>query len=64
MAEFSVSQSIVVDKDPETVFDAVADFGTWSPWLIAEPDAKVTVTRTLLAEHERCGPRQNNPEPF
>tara|TARA_Y100001934_G_C11997707_1_gene606188 strand:- start:85 stop:234 length:150 start_codon:yes stop_codon:yes gene_type:complete len=49
MAEFSVSQSIVVDKDPETVFDAVADFGTWSPWLIAEPDAKVTVTRTLLA---------------
>jgi predicted transcriptional regulator YdeE len=47
MPEFSISESIVINKDPETVFDAVADFGTWStwsPWLLAEPDAKVTVS--------------------
>ena len=31
MPQFSVSQSIVIDKDPRTVFDAVTDFGLWAP---------------------------------
>ena len=46
MPKFDVERSIEIDASPEQVFDVVSDFKTWttwSPWLCAEPDAKVTV---------------------
>lgn len=48
MPAYSVSRSVEIAEGPERVFDAVADFNTWttwSPWLICEPDAKVTVSK-------------------
>ena len=47
MPKYSVARSIHIDSDPNSVFDKVSDFSTWttwSPWLCAEPDAKVTVS--------------------
>ncbi len=47
MPKFSVSKSIEVDASPDRVFEVVSDFGTWrtwSPWLCAEPEAKVVVS--------------------
>ena len=47
MPRFHVSRSIDIDASPESVFAVVSDFDTWktwSPWLIAEPDAQVTVS--------------------
>lgn len=47
MPRYSVKKSIEIHADPQTVYDRVSDYGTWtiwSPWLCAEPDAKVTVT--------------------
>ena len=47
MPKFSASRSIQIASDPSSVFDTVADFATWttwSPWLCAEPDTKVTVS--------------------
>ncbi|EMI21425.1 Bacterial transcription activator, effector binding domain protein [Rhodopirellula maiorica SM1] len=47
MPAFEVSRSIEMAVPPETVFDCVADFGTWtkwSPWLGIDPDAVVTVS--------------------
>ena len=46
MPAFQVSQSIVIDRPPEQVFDTVVDYNTWtswSPWLGIDPDAEVTV---------------------
>ena len=47
MPKFSASRSITIESDPITVFNKVSDFDnwtTWSPWLVAEPDAKVEVS--------------------
>ena len=47
MPRFHVQRSIDINATPESVFETVADYGTWktwSPWLCAEPDAEVTVT--------------------
>ena len=47
MPKFHVSRSIDIDASPEKIFAVVSDFSTWktwSPWLIAEPDANVTVS--------------------
>jgi hypothetical protein len=47
MPRFHVQRSIQLAAIPEQVFDRVVDFNswtTWSPWLIAEPNAQVTVT--------------------
>ncbi len=47
MPKFHVSRSIEIAAPPEKVFEVVSDFNTWpnwSPWLIAEPDAKVTIS--------------------
>ncbi len=47
MPRFHVQRSIQIAASPEQVFDRVADFNTWtkwSPWLLAEPEAQVTVT--------------------
>jgi effector-binding domain-containing protein/uncharacterized protein YndB with AHSA1/START domain len=47
MPKFQVSKSITVDAPMDRVFEALVDFRTWttwSPWLIVEPSAKVTVS--------------------
>jgi hypothetical protein len=47
MPKYHIDKSIVIQSDPQRVYDVVADYNTWttwSPWLIAEPTAKVTVT--------------------
>lgn len=47
MPSYLVERSICIDAAPEIVFAAVSDFSTWtrwSPWLIAEPEAKVTIS--------------------
>ncbi|WP_442507968.1 SRPBCC family protein [Novipirellula sp. SH528] len=47
MAAFEVSRSIEIAVPPETVFDCVADFGSWtkwSPWLGIDPNAVVTIS--------------------
>ena len=45
MPKFSVSRSIHIQAPPEVVHASVRDFKqwpAWSPWLIAEPDAKLS----------------------
>lgn len=47
MPKYHVDRSIQIDASPQKVFAAAADFGTWttwSPWLVAEPDAEVKVS--------------------
>ena len=47
MPRFHVARSTQINAAPEKVFATVVDFNTWttwSPWLCAEPDAKVTVS--------------------
>lgn len=47
MPAYHVERSIVIQATPLRVFETVADFSTWttwSPWLIAEPEATVTVS--------------------
>jgi effector-binding domain-containing protein len=47
MPAYQISQSIDIQCSPEEAYDVVADYRTWttwSPWLLAEPEAKVTVS--------------------
>lgn len=47
MPHYEIQRSITINATPQQVFDTVANYGTWpnwSPWLCAEPDAKVTIT--------------------
>lgn len=47
MPRIHVARSIEINATPQQVFDTVADFRTWpkwSPWLCAEPDARITVS--------------------
>jgi len=47
MPAYHVHRSTEIAATPEKVFDAVADFTTWttwSPWLCAEPEAEVKVS--------------------
>ena len=47
MPALNIEKSVFIQASPERVFELVADYRTWttwSPWLIAEPDAKVTVS--------------------
>jgi len=44
---YHVERSIVIDAPAENSFEPVQDFNEWtkwSPWLVMEPDAKVTVS--------------------
>ncbi|MBN8576731.1 MAG: SRPBCC family protein [Cytophagales bacterium] len=46
MPAFHVQKSIEINSAPEVVYDYLSDFNNWrfwSPWLILEPEAKVTV---------------------
>ncbi len=47
MPRYHVQRSIEINLDSATVFDTIADYGTWtklSPWLCAEPTANVTIS--------------------
>ena len=47
MPAYHIEKSIRIDADPITVYNKIADYSqwtVWSPWLIAEPTAKVTVS--------------------
>lgn len=47
MPKYHVQRSIEIDAPRSKVFDTVVDYSTWttwSPWLIAEPQAKVDVS--------------------
>lgn len=46
MPKIGVSKSILIHADVEKVYATIADFSTWtvwSPWLIMDPEAKVSV---------------------
>jgi predicted transcriptional regulator YdeE len=48
MPRFHVQRSTEIQADPQKVYETVADFGTWttwSPWLCADPDARVDVSQ-------------------
>jgi effector-binding domain-containing protein len=52
MPAYHVEKSIRIEADPQVVFETVADYGRWtiwSPWLIAEPTAKVTVSKNATS---------------
>lgn len=47
MPKYHVARTVWIDAPAQKVYDVIADYRTWttwSPWLIAEPDAKVTVS--------------------
>ncbi|MEZ6097041.1 MAG: SRPBCC family protein [Pirellulaceae bacterium] len=47
MPKYHVSKSIEINAAPDRVFETIVDYGTWtswSPWLLADPQAKVTVS--------------------
>jgi effector-binding domain-containing protein len=47
MPSYHVARTVEISASPQQVFDVVSDFGTWtswSPWLTADPDAKITVS--------------------
>lgn len=47
MPAYEIEKSILIQAPPQRVFEAIADYrtwSTWSPWLIAEPTAQVTVS--------------------
>lgn len=46
MPKFNVKKRITIDAPVEKVFNTIKDFHhwpAWSPWLISEPEAKVTI---------------------
>jgi hypothetical protein len=48
MPKYHVERSLHIDASPDGVFETIADFRTWttwSPWLLAEPNAHVNVTK-------------------
>lgn len=47
MPSYHVAKSVWIDASPDQVFEVVRDYNTWttwSPWLLADPEAKVTVS--------------------
>lgn len=47
MPKYHVERSTEIEAPAHRVFETVVDYGTWttwSPWLVAEPDAEVNVT--------------------
>lgn len=47
MSKYAVSRSIVINAPIDDVYARIVDYSTWttwSPWLFAEPEAKVTVS--------------------
>lgn len=52
MPAYEIEKSVFIQASPVRVFEMVADFQTWttwSPWLIAEPTAVVTISEDAAA---------------
>lgn len=50
-SEYRVERSIVVERQPEFVFNQIGNFNNfekWNPWMEREPDAKSIVTGTPM----------------
>ena len=48
MPKFQLARTAVINAPPGKVFQTIADYGTWttwSPWLLADPEATVTVSQ-------------------
>lgn len=48
MPAYEIEKSIFIQASPERVFEVVSDYRTWttwSPWLISEPTATVTISQ-------------------
>ncbi|MDB0037950.1 SRPBCC family protein [bacterium] len=59
MPKISLTRTILIDAPVEKVFNTLNDFSTWtvwSPWLIMDPEAKVTVAGDKKS-YEWEGPR-------
>lgn len=53
MPQYHVSRTAIIDASPDQVFETIADYGTWttwSPWLIADPQATVMVSEDPCSE--------------
>ncbi|MDG1332736.1 MAG: SRPBCC family protein [Crocinitomicaceae bacterium] len=62
MSKIAVSRSVLISAPIEKVFNTVNDFSTWtkwSPWLIADPEAKVNVADDKKS-YEWEGPRSGS----
>lgn len=62
MPKIAVSRKILIDAPVEKVFNIVNDFSTWrawSPWLIMDPEANVTVAADKKS-YEWEGPRSGS----
>ncbi len=47
MPAYHLARSVHVNASPQRVFETLSDYQTWttwSPWLLSEPDAKVTIS--------------------
>jgi len=47
MPVYHVARTIEIKAPPDQVFEVLADYGSWtswSPWLLADPDAKISVS--------------------
>ncbi len=47
MPKYHIARSVLISAEAQRVYDVIADYNTWttwSPWLIAEPDATVTIS--------------------
>lgn len=52
MPKIQLERSILIKAEPQRVFEVLADYQTWttwSPWLIADPEATVTVSKNPAA---------------
>jgi effector-binding domain-containing protein len=47
MPKYHIDRSVTVNVPPQQAYDLIADYQTWttwSPWLMSDPQAKVTIT--------------------
>lgn len=54
MPKISIQKTIAINAKPEDVFAQLSDFNhwkSWSPWLIAEPEATITVAEDGKSYH-------------
>jgi effector-binding domain-containing protein len=52
MPQYHVARSVDIAASPSQTYDVVADYATWttwSPWLLADPDAKVEISQPSAA---------------
>ena len=52
MPKLNISKNIYINAPKSQVFSTLTDFNTWpqwSPWLIAEPEAKINIAGNDVA---------------